>query len=191
MKYSLFLHLIHVYTSYCLLIFFTSTELWAISHYFDWVLAGSIIIALILQVFIPDPQWTVGNALSGEMRVLEDAPGFATCQASRQSWKCRPRCQRGLELEIGRQREVIFKLWVWTRSLRETGTANRRREPRTGSWTPAHGQRGQDCQVSTGGGRGLGGDERAWSRGHSVAALKRARTFKDIMVHRVRHSSEV
>lgn len=77
------------------------------------------------------------------------------------------------------------------RPLREEGTANKRREPRTGSWIPAHGQKDQACQISTGGRRGVGGDKWAWSRGHSVVALKRARNFKEIMVHRVRHSREV
>lgn len=79
------------------------------------VLAGRIIIALILEVFIPGRQWTVSEALPYEMRFLADTPGF-TLQHVRPpdgvrkagGWKCRSRRQRVLQLETEMQREVII-----------------------------------------------------------------------------------
>lgn len=65
---------------------------------------------------------------------------------------------------------------------------NNQRKQALGEHPLVGGQRGL---LSTGGRRGVGREEGALAGGHIVIALKRSGTFKDGMVHRVRHNQEI
>lgn len=74
--FSLFLHLIHICTSFSLLILFTFTELWAMSHHFSgWFLQAELKLHWSWKCSFQVLSWRLVRPYY-EMRVLGDTPGF-------------------------------------------------------------------------------------------------------------------